>query len=224
MNKYLIIDKNTISREAISSIVYSIDEDSLVYEAETINQISHTNQYYKSISFVIINAGTEQRNIRDDIGSINKIIPNVKFLLIIDTDTHEQVDSILIDGVNAIVPVNSDKNELVTAIRALKGNQAYYSQNILKKRPGLSDDNNHPKDSSISTGSLKAINEKLTTRQKQVLDYLIKGYANKLIAYELGVSEGTVKLHVSSILRALKVTNRTEAAMRAGQLLDSHAH
>lgn len=55
----------------------------------------------------------------------------------------------------------------------------------------------------------------LTERESEVLDLLSKGLANKQIAVELGISEHTVKFHVSSIYAKLNVTNRTEA-VRAG--------
>ena len=55
----------------------------------------------------------------------------------------------------------------------------------------------------------------LTDRESEVLGLLSKGLANKQIAMELGISEHTVKFHVSSIYQKLNVTNRTEA-VRAG--------
>jgi len=55
----------------------------------------------------------------------------------------------------------------------------------------------------------------LTERESEVLGLLAKGLANKQIAVALGISEHTVKFHVSSIYTKLNVTNRTEA-VRAG--------
>lgn len=51
----------------------------------------------------------------------------------------------------------------------------------------------------------------LTEREAEVLGLLSRGLANKQIAMELGISEHTVKFHVSSIYTKLNVTNRTEA-------------
>lgn len=62
---------------------------------------------------------------------------------------------------------------------------------------------------------------KLTPRQFEVLEHLIHGRPTKLICRALDMSEGTAKVHISSILRALRVTNRSEvvlAALRAGWL------
>ncbi|MBL4893545.1 MAG: response regulator transcription factor [Emcibacter sp.] len=53
----------------------------------------------------------------------------------------------------------------------------------------------------------------LTPRQLAVLDLLAEGKANKIIAYELHISEITVKAHVSAILRKLGVSNRLQAVI-----------
>ena len=59
----------------------------------------------------------------------------------------------------------------------------------------------------------------LTNRQAQILQKLASGHANKVIAEHLGISIHTVRLHVSAILRALDVSNRTQAALIARELL-----
>lgn len=58
----------------------------------------------------------------------------------------------------------------------------------------------------------------LTGRQRQVLGLLATGSSNKVISAELGISEATVKLHVHHILRALGVSNRTAAALKARRI------
>ncbi len=63
----------------------------------------------------------------------------------------------------------------------------------------------------------------LTGRQRQVLRLMLRGLPNKLICRELALAEGTVKVHVSAVLRALNVANRAQvvvAATRAGIHMD----
>jgi DNA-binding NarL/FixJ family response regulator len=57
---------------------------------------------------------------------------------------------------------------------------------------------------------------KLTPRQQEVLQCLARGQSNKEIAYQLGLSQGTVKIHIAAIFRAFKVRNRTQAVIAAG--------
>jgi DNA-binding NarL/FixJ family response regulator len=58
----------------------------------------------------------------------------------------------------------------------------------------------------------------LTGRQAQVLALILQGKPNKVICRELGLAEGTVKIHVAAILRALNVSTRTQAVIEASRL------
>ncbi|MGH8618460.1 MAG: helix-turn-helix domain-containing protein [Burkholderiales bacterium] len=63
-----------------------------------------------------------------------------------------------------------------------------------------------------------AVRVHLTTRQREVLALLCEGLSNKHIARRLGIAGGTVKVHISSILRALEVTTRLGALVAARRL------
>ncbi|WP_308874532.1 response regulator transcription factor [Thiothrix subterranea] len=58
----------------------------------------------------------------------------------------------------------------------------------------------------------------MTPRQRDVIRLMARGLPNKSIARELNCSDGTVKLHVSAILRTLHARNRTEAVQAATRL------
>lgn len=62
----------------------------------------------------------------------------------------------------------------------------------------------------------------MSPRQRDVFSHLRQGKANKVIAYELGVSESTVKVHIRNIMRKIGATNRTQAVYKA-QALESVA-
>lgn len=66
----------------------------------------------------------------------------------------------------------------------------------------------------------KEENQVFTPRQIAVLHRLRQGKANKIIAYELAMSESTVKVHVRNIMKKMSATNRTEAAYRAHMFHD----
>lgn len=58
----------------------------------------------------------------------------------------------------------------------------------------------------------------MTPKQTEVLSLLLEGKSNKAIAKSLGVEPGTIKIHISAVLKALNVTSRTQAILRAHQL------
>jgi DNA-binding NarL/FixJ family response regulator len=97
-----------------------------------------------------------------------------------------------------VLPTDSSSEELNAAIHAL-------SQGLIVGTPELL----------FESESEPLEHGPLSERETEVLGLLAKGLANKQIAVALGISEHTVKFHVSSIYTKLTVTNRTEA-VRAG--------
>ena len=69
--------------------------------------------------------------------------------------------------------------------------------------------------------STKADVLKLTKRQREVLSLLAQGLSNKEIARALVIAEATTKIHMAALLRGLGVRNRTEAAFKAANLVNS---
>ncbi|MBO9645542.1 LuxR C-terminal-related transcriptional regulator [Pseudacidovorax intermedius] len=69
--------------------------------------------------------------------------------------------------------------------------------------------------------TLEHLRNVLTERQVEVLQLLSQGKPNKLIGRSLGISEGTVKIHLAAIFRALNVRNRTEAVVAAQSLTEA---
>ena len=65
------------------------------------------------------------------------------------------------------------------------------------------------------SSALRSVCDVLTARELDVLRDITKGWSNKIIARDLGITDGTVKLHVKSILRKLNVHSRVEAAVIA---------
>jgi DNA-binding NarL/FixJ family response regulator len=95
-----------------------------------------------------------------------------------------------------VLPTDTSSEELIAAVHAL-------SQGLIVGTATLLFDS--------ETESEPLAHGPLTDRESEVLGLLAKGLANKQIAVALGISEHTVKFHVSSIYTKLNVTNRTEA-------------
>lgn len=100
-----------------------------------------------------------------------------------------------------IVSLDASGAELAAAIQAL-------SEGLLAGSPALLEQMLHRTGAEMKTDGL----DPLTGREIEVLQSLAQGLANKQISLALGISEHTVKFHVSSIYAKLGVTNRTEAA------------
>jgi DNA-binding NarL/FixJ family response regulator len=93
-----------------------------------------------------------------------------------------------------VMPTEASAEELIAAIHAL-------SQGLVVGAPALL----------FESQNELLEHSPLTERESEVLGLLARGLANKQIAVALGISEHTIKFHVSSIYQKLNVTNRTEA-------------
>jgi DNA-binding CsgD family transcriptional regulator len=106
-------------------------------------------------------------------------------------------------NVHGIVPTVEDWGEAETTkgIEAIINGIAYWPRHLIEQLPGQATKN-------------KRETVHLTARQKEVLDLIAnRGLSNKQIARVLGISESTVKIHVSAIMKAYCVRNRTQLAL-----------
>jgi len=97
-----------------------------------------------------------------------------------------------------VLPLEASREELVAAVHALAEGLVVGTPRFFRSRPPLPDGESPP----------------LSERELEVLDLLARGLANKQIAAALGITEHTVKFHVSSIYTKLNVNNRAEAVSR----------
>jgi NarL family two-component system response regulator YdfI len=108
-----------------------------------------------------------------------------------------------------ILPLDASEDELLTAIQAISLGLVVAQPEMLENFLGQ-----------VVPVSLanEAYVDELTEREMEVLDLLAEGLANKQIALELGISEHTVKFHVSSVYGKIGATNRTEAVRIGARL------
>lgn len=112
-------------------------------------------------------------------------------------------------GAKAFVPKSADAGRIREALESLLEGRVYLPDSVTG--------------SPASRSSPGGADWTLTDRQRDVLALLVAGLPNKLIARRLDIAESTVKIHVSAILRELRVTSRTQALIavaKAGVRLD----
>lgn len=127
--------------------------------------------------------------------------PTVPILVTADSCDRDTILEVLSAGSHGFIPKSSSTSELEHALRATAGGQVFVSPISAANRPA--------QDQSSQRTSINQA--RLTARQKEVLDLLAAGKSNKQIAWALGISEGTVKVHVNAAFRSLGVHNRVNA-------------
>jgi DNA-binding NarL/FixJ family response regulator len=109
------------------------------------------------------------------------------------------------EGARGVIPLDAAGDELESALRAV----AY---GLVVLPPELVPAFARP------LRSVEPLPEPLTPREVEVLRHLAHGTGNKIIAYELGISEHTVKFHVAQLMQKLRAGSRTEAVTRGVRL------
>ena len=105
---------------------------------------------------------------------------------------------------------NSQPSELARAVRAAQSGEAVIDPTVAARLV-------HALSDRPAAGRQAASLERLTGREREVLELIARGRSNKRIALELGISEKTVKTHVGHLLAKLGVSDRTQAAVLAVQ-------
>jgi DNA-binding NarL/FixJ family response regulator len=142
----------------------------------------------------------------DSLKEIRKIAPHTAIVVVSASEDNRTIRTILATGVKGYIPKRSDAKVFNNALKLVLDGGTYVPPMLIDNAPL---NNLSGKSTGIKT---------LTTRQSQVLDLIAQGKSNKQIAYDMGVSESTVKLHINALLRSLHVTNRTQAVITAQKL------
>ncbi len=118
-------------------------------------------------------------------------------------------------GAMGFIPKTANKEVLLNALRLISSGGIFVPADVhdYAHREGVTPPTS-PTEPAISIHA----DIGLTERQSQVLALLLRGMTNKLICRELGLAEGTVKIHISAILKLLGVANRTQAVLAASRI------
>ncbi|MDB9733473.1 response regulator transcription factor [Porticoccaceae bacterium] len=149
----------------------------------------------------------------DFIDTVCQTYPKLPILVLSASENPAHIRKCLDIGAKGFVTKSAPKEILFTAITKVLAGDRYIPSALLTAQ------GDGGRGNSDLQASADNIAQLLTERQLEILALISKGLSNKLIARELFLSENTVKVHVSAILRALSLSNRTQAGL-VGQKLE----
>jgi DNA-binding NarL/FixJ family response regulator len=141
--------------------------------------------------------------------------PDLKILVLSGVQDQRSVMRVLQLGAAGFVPKSMASDNLVAAIRFVLSGGVYIPADLLDDATRGAQMLGLPERGRDMLGQPSSSRIQLTERQEQVLQLLARGAPIKIICRELGLSEGTVKTHVTAIYRAFGASNRTEALLAA---------
>jgi len=135
--------------------------------------------------------------------------PVLKVAVISGVEDSGSIKKAIALGAGGFIPKSVSEDTLINAVRLVLRGDVYLPTHVLNAEIDAGDDQAIPE----SAIDVKNAYQVLTERQREIMLLLGEGMSNKDIARRLDLSENTIKVHVSGILRALNLRNRTQAGV-----------
>lgn len=216
MQEFLVVDDHALVRTGLVLTLQSLDAGSVVHEACDINEALRAIRNHPGIDLVVTDLHLPVIDGLAGLSLMRQVRPQLRVVVITAQYTERDVDLAMARGAAGFVPKSYSSREISQVLqRVLDGgfyrpldHSQLHGPATLPPEPGV-----HADSDTQTLGS-----GLLTDRQMQVLALLVQGKPNKIICDELNLAPGTVKIHISSVLRALHVSNRTQAVLEAARL------
>ncbi len=204
----LIVDDHTLFRAALLHVLKQLDGNVLVHEAANTGEASNLLSHRRNLDLVLLDIDLPGQDGLSALPGMREQAPTVPIVVLSGSESSQHVKAALESGAVGYIPKSCSGHEMLAALRIVLQGDIYVPPRLLGKldvAPAAeieTDASQHP----------------LTARQIEVLELMAQGLPNKSIARRLNLAEGTVKLHVAAILRALDAGNRTQAVTAAVRL------
>jgi DNA-binding NarL/FixJ family response regulator len=196
--KILVIDDHPLIQDALTQLLPQLGNGIEVRSAVDAESATSILDNEPDVALVLLDLALPGTRGLDLLADFMLDYPGVPVVVLSATHDRATVNAALAAGARGFIAKTSDANELLEAVRQVCDGGEYLTPDIT-----LAPDGDGVR---IAPGALG-----LTERQADVLMLLIQGKPNKLICRDLCLSEGTVKVHVSAILKALHVGSRAQA-------------
>lgn len=204
MVKALIIDDHPLFREALTFVVSRLDDDPVCVEAESMEQATSLLGGDSSFDLILLDLGLPGASGLNGILGIRSLAPSTPVVVVSAIDDADMIQRAACFGVSGYITKNCASTTMHAALaKVLAGDTHFPAETGGAVLP-----------SQVHSAEL----ETLTPRQLTVLRLLGEAKSNKQIAYELSISQETVKIHISAILRKLGASNRAQAVLMAHQM------
>jgi DNA-binding NarL/FixJ family response regulator len=215
--KVLVVDDHVLIRDALRGVLKELNDDAVIVEASDCRQAMRLIAEHADLGLILLDLNLPDRNGFDVLADLRKRYPAISIVVLSAFNDRENVARALDVGALGFIPKSSTREVMLSALRLIVSGGIYIPPDILVRRETA------PSQPSANTSgtespSLSPRDLGLTDRQVDVLALMMRGKSNKAICRTLDLAEPTVKNHVTAILKALRVTNRTEAVIAVGAL------
>ena len=224
MPRILLVDDHLMYRKALRSALESDIAKTHVLEADNLDSACKRLDPDGCIDLGLLDLGTAGISF-EMLRGLHECYPKTRLAAMTALATRADIMRCLDAGLYGFISKSESDSEILDAIKDMRSGRVYVPASLTKageRTTGAQIYHFNPR-----LNRAEALSDKLTPRQREAFAMLARGTSNKEIARALRIAEGTTKVHVSGVLRALGVRNRTEAAA-IGKILsvtpDSRSH
>jgi len=215
--KVLVIDDHFLIREALRGMLKELGNQVIIVEAKDGRQGMQLIAEHADIGLILLELNLPDRDGFAVLSELRERHPTTSVVVLSARQDRESVAKALDLGALGFIPKSGRREIVLSALKLVFAGGIYIPPEIL-----VCEDLPLPKPAltrlAADTARVTPGDLGLTGRQLDVLALMMQGKSNKAICRVLELALPTVKNHVTAVLKALKVTNRTEAVIAVGEL------
>lgn len=208
MSDVLIADDHPLFRDALQRAVLAALPDATVHTADSVPALFALIEKLPEADLLLMDLHMPGARGYSALAHIRGQYPGLPTIVVSGHEEAQVARRALAHGASAYIPKSASVEQIVEAVRAVLDGDVWLPHQLMGGNVELKPDE----------ADVAARVASLTPQQFRVLNMIAEGLLNKQIAYELTVSEATVKAHMTAIMRKLGVSNRTQVALAASHL------
>ncbi len=218
--RILIGDDHLLFREGLRRLLEQLSADAEFVDASTFDEVlASAASASTDIDLALIDLQMPGWPGFRGIETLRGHLPKTPIVVVSASESVSDMKAAFEHGASGYIPKSSSVKVMLGALNLVFSGGVYVPPAALLSSDGA---NGADVAGLLQTPAGRYGAASLTHRQWEVLNCLREGKSNKQIAYELGLSEGTVKIHVTAIFKSLGVKNRTQAVIAAAEMERTH--
>lgn len=205
MLKLLVVEDHALVREGLVRTLRQLDQEVVVLEAADCDCAGALLEQEGDFDLILLDLGLPGVDGLTCLGIIRNRYPSIPVVIVSAYDDALSVARALKAGASGFVPKAYSSERLLSALREVLAGGIFTPDKLMPLRLGP-DVREQP-----IGGRADPAEFGLTERQVDVLALMVRGKSNRDIGTRLGLTEGTVKIHITAIFKALGVSSRTQA-------------